>query len=73
MPIHHFKGVDGASHTTYTPKQAKAVKMAKGKKHKLSVDLTEVELYQMKKIAGIRQASPDHIVKAFITKILNLK
>lgn len=72
MAIHHFKGVEGASHSVYTPKQAKAVKMAKGKKHRLKLDLTDGELYQMKKVAGIRQASPEHILKAFITKILNL-
>ena len=30
MAIHHFKGVEGASHSVYTPKQAKAVKSILG-------------------------------------------
>lgn len=72
MAIHHFKGVEGASHSVYTPKQAKAVKMAKAKKKQFKVDLTDLELTQMRKIAGIRMASPDHIIRAFITKILKL-
>jgi len=32
MAVHHFKGVAGTKHSTYTPSQAKAVKMAKAKK-----------------------------------------
>ncbi len=72
MAIHHFKGVEGARHSVYTPSQAKAVKMAKAKKKQFKVDLTDTELTQMKKIAGIKMASPDHIIRAFITKILKL-
>ena len=73
MAIHHFKGVEGASHITYTPTQAKAVRMAKAKKKQFKVDLTDIELTQMRKIADVRQANPEHIIRAFITKILNLK
>ena len=72
MAVHHFKGVAGASHSTYTPTQAKAVKMAKAKKT-ISVSLSKLELIQMRKVAGIRQASDEHVLKAFITKILKLK
>ena len=71
MAIHHFKGVEGASHSEYTPSQAKAVKMARAKKT-ISVNLSKLELIQMRKIAGIRQASDEHVLKAFITKILKL-
>ena len=69
MAVHHFKGVAGAKHSVYTPTQAKAIKMAKAKKT-ISVNLSKLELIQMRKIAGIRQASDEHILKAFITKIL---
>jgi len=71
MAIHHFKGVEGARHSVYTPRQAKAVKMAKSK-NTISVNLSKQELIQMRKIAGIRIASDEHILKSFITKILNL-
>jgi len=71
MAIHHFKGVEGARHSVYTPSQAKAVKMAKSK-NTISVNLSKQELIQMRKIAGIRMASDEHILKSFITKILNL-
>ena len=72
MAVHHFKGVSGASHSEYTPSQAKAVKMARAKKT-ISVSLSKLELIQMRKVAGIRQASDEHTLKAFITKILKLK
>ena len=45
--------------------------MAKSK-NTISVNLSKQELIQMRKIAGIRMASDEHILKAFITKILNL-
>ena len=42
MAIHHFKGVEGARHSVYTPRQAKAVKMAKSK-NTISVNLSKQE------------------------------
>ena len=46
--------------------------MAKAKKKQFKVGLTDIELTQMRKIADVRQANPEHIIRAFITKILNL-
>jgi len=68
--IYHFKGVAGASHTVYTPNQVKARKVAKSKT-KYFVYLTDNEIMEMRKIAGIRRASTEHTLRAFITKILN--
>ena len=45
MAIHHFKGVEGARHSVYTPSQAKAVKMVKSK-NTISVNLSKQELIQ---------------------------
>ena len=70
--IHHFQGVKGASHTIYTPNQAKAIKLVKSKKTKHSIELSDKEIIQMRRIAGIRKASTEHTLRAFITKILSL-